>query len=85
MGGVVAVVVRGDIEVVPNVFERGGDVYEDDGSDGDSIQVADEYGKHNKHPFKGQPVVWLGLTSSMTVASVLLSDTSLFYEQGLFV
>ena len=83
-GGVVAVVVRGDVEVVPNIFERGGDVYEDNGSDGDSIQVADEYGKHNKHPFKGQPVVWLGSISSMTDELVRLSYTSLSCEQDLF-
>ena len=85
MGGVVAVVIRGDIEVVPNVLKRGGDVYEDDGSNGDSIQVADEYGKHNKHPFRGQPVVWLGLISLTTDKLVLPSSTSLSYEQSLFV
>ena len=83
-GGVAAVVVQGDVEVVPNVFKGGGDIYEDDGSDGDSIQVADEYGKHNKHPFRGQPVVWLGLTSSMTDKLVRLSYTSLSCEQDLF-
>jgi len=84
VGGVAAVVVRGDVEVVPNIFKGGGDVDEDDGSDSDSIQVADEYGKHNKHLFRGQPVVWLGLISSMTDELVRPFYTSLSCEQDLF-
>src|SRR5437879_3212183 len=57
--GVTAVIKRGDIEVVINVFKGSGDIDKGDGIDGndsDSIQVSNKYGKHKKHPFRGQPM-----------------------------